>query len=1479
MIRNPSRPAAVAWLHLAALGVVLVVGRADGQAPAPPAQAEPPQQPADGAGVEGTVDLFVSDRTAGRRLRLAEERIGREDYATAVELLQGVLDAPEDVAAPEEGGTFRSVKRHALDLLGGLPADGRRVYELKYGVSAKSRLDAALGAADWPAVEEVSRRYFHSDAGREATYRLAIRAQDQGEPLQAALLFDRLAGTDAAGGYEPRLSLRAAAAWQAAGIPGAARAAVERSIARGGKAPVIGGRPAAGAGDPAGLLASLGRGSGAVPAADAWPFLGGDFARTAEAEPVALAGGPVWSHGINEATEWDDEREADRAAMLVGTLGAIEAEAGRTGDLTQPAFHPVTVGGVAVVRTLRNLRAVDLATGRFAWQTERPHDSFFDRATAPSGPQDYSDTGVLREEYVAQNAWRNVTAGSISTDGRYVYGVEGVGRANTSLSARAMMTFDEGGSDTFNSLFAYDAAQEGAVGWVESGAPTEEGQSGRFFLGPPLPLGGRLYCLVEENGEILLVVLDPAVPDGGERVVWSQTLVSAERGLGDDSLRRISGLSPTFGDGVLVCPTGAGAAVGIDLGGRHLLWGYQYPRNIRYPSMQRQNPLGNAIIEPVEPEDEARRWLDAVPRIAEGAVLLTPRDSDELHCLDVTGGRLRWKVPRGDLLFVAAVADGKAVVAGRRNVVALDLATGKPAWEVATGEPAGRGVQAGDFYHLPLATGEIATIRLSTGEAIVPSSGGGGVRLGNLIAAGGRLISQSTGSLVAFRRRDEFENELREALRAKEDPATLALRGEDRLHRGETEAGLADLRRAVAGADLPRARRLLAGVLLDGLKNDFAAYRRYAADLDRLTDDPRQRAEYLRRYGDGLGEAGESRAALEAYLRLLDEGVEGPRPELVAPGVIALSDRVLAARITELYEAAGSADRAAMDAALAARVKTLAAAQGEDGLLRFATLFRATPAADEALRLAAARFEAAKEGLRAERARMRLAERTDPAAAVSFDESEAAEIPAEVFGRPYRVEFVPDPVNAGQPGTEVSVGTNVRIVGGRPAEYADWLFEVDPSGQSLSARDPFGQVRWTAPLATGEEGAGPLRQPQARFSGHLMALVVGMRLQAIDLKSDPEGPRLLWTRDLFDRRSPVGGMLVINNTHWGDQFGRQNGPAGFAGAELVVFQIGLTVVAVDTMTGEPVWQRDGIPAGSEISGDRDFVVLQPAGGTAVVVLRAADGSEVAVRTTVERAPRVAWVGTRLVSWRDTPEGKRLECRDVARDEAVWSRDFSAGASLSPGGDSRITGAEEVPILDAAAGRLTVVRLADGEDVFEAEIDADAAIDKFLVTRAFGRYLLFTHRPGAPGRVRMEADWTRFSVDGLAYAIDPSGKRLWSAALRRQLLAAEQPSGLPVLVLTSRVSPGGERADRAVLLDVRTGEALIERSRDDGQPLYPYRTVGDPQDGTAVVSVYGAKFRLRPVDGELPPPRQDGPEALAAPAGGAAESATIPIKLP
>ena len=126
-----------------------------------------------------------------------------------------------------------------------------------------------------------------------------------------------------------------------------------------------------------------------------------------------------------------------------------------------------------------------------------------------------------------------------------------------------------------NQLVSLSLARQGAAQWIVGGENGEDEPklAGAFFLGPPLPLDGRLYALAEFNGEIRLVVLDGK----NGRLLWQQQLVHVDNR--HDSRRRhrrLAGASPSFDGGVLLCPTSAGALVAVDIATRSLLWGYPY---------------------------------------------------------------------------------------------------------------------------------------------------------------------------------------------------------------------------------------------------------------------------------------------------------------------------------------------------------------------------------------------------------------------------------------------------------------------------------------------------------------------------------------------------------------------------------------------------------------------------------------------------------------------------------------------------------------------------------------------------------------------------------------------------------------------------------------------------------------------------------------------------------------------------------------
>src|SRR5439155_19619689 len=85
-----------------------------------------------------------------------------------------------------------------------------------------------------------------------------------------------------------------------------------------------------------------------------------------------------------------------------------------------------------------------------------------------------------------------------------------------------------------------------------------------LFLGPPLPLCGKLYVLVEKNTELRLICLDPIRLDGHgyPEILWIQSLGMAKDRLVQDSQRRIQAAHLAYGDGILICPTNSGVVYG-----------------------------------------------------------------------------------------------------------------------------------------------------------------------------------------------------------------------------------------------------------------------------------------------------------------------------------------------------------------------------------------------------------------------------------------------------------------------------------------------------------------------------------------------------------------------------------------------------------------------------------------------------------------------------------------------------------------------------------------------------------------------------------------------------------------------------------------------------------------------------------------------------------------------------------------------------
>ncbi|HHK41611.1 MAG TPA: hypothetical protein ENJ50_04250, partial [Planctomycetaceae bacterium] len=455
-----------------------------------------------------------------------------------------------------------------------------------------------------------------------------------------------------------------------------------------------------------------------------------------------------------------------------------------------PISQPLVVGDVVLMRTPERVLGVDLRTGKRIWDYPWFQDSIEFQADQTSF-ESYGKSDAERDE-LTQRLWEDAPYGQLSSDGERVYLLDELEPAPTSAYPQnVFMPRGRGqASDErrHNQLVACQLAEEGKLKWIVGGATgVDEPQlAGAFFLGPPLPLMGDLFALAEIQGEIRLVVLDAAT---GKLKWFQQVAHVAELTIDVDRTRRLAGAVPSFDDGVLICPTAAGACVAIDLATRSFLWGYQYnsSRFVRRYGHVRQ-------------QSAADRWLDGTAVISDGCVVLTPIDSNQLHCLDLLTGQRKWPpLLREKLLFVGGVYDGVIFVVGENVCRGIRLADGKPAWEddlaLGTSRPSGRGFLSGAFYYLPTTDHKLLKIDIRTGEVVQESTTDR--PLGNLVAYRDQIISYDADQLGCYYQVEALRQLVEKRLKkSPDDHWALLHRAELLLHDGKQTEALADLRRA-----------------------------------------------------------------------------------------------------------------------------------------------------------------------------------------------------------------------------------------------------------------------------------------------------------------------------------------------------------------------------------------------------------------------------------------------------------------------------------------------------------------------------------------------------------------------------------------------------------------------------------------------------------------------------------------------------------
>ncbi|MDA7979921.1 MAG: PQQ-binding-like beta-propeller repeat protein [Pirellulales bacterium] len=894
---------------------------------------------------------FPEDRVTLRNLRFAQQMVSEGNFTDAVALLGSILERDEDFFfRPESGGDTRtSIKAEVRRLIGQLPPEGREAYRLRFGESAASRLRESIDANDMEALTHVASTFFHTEAGYDATYLLGQQRLDHGQPLAAALAFGQLLKLERKirDRYEPALSLRAAIAWSQAGMEAKALAALDRLRLEqpntmvdlaGQSTPLPASEEQLGAWLAA--IAPLPTQS-VIATADQWGMFRGDPSRNAQ----AAGGMPI----LNK--QWE-ARSADNVSGIESLLTELQKQNSQQAVPLLPASHPICVNSTYIFRSPLELVAVDAHTGKRLWMGARDKEiqKLLDTGqTSPTprvgGPV---DSGGFLKLALAQRMWSDLTFGTISSDGHNVYCVEELTVSSPHIyptRGRGRLWIGNPGAGPAgtakvgNRLRAYGLQNQGKLTREWPVGYDDDPLAGAFFLGPPLPLGDALYVLAElggkeTHGTLALVALDPqAKPD--ESVLWMQTLGAVEQSIALSPMRRIGGFSPSFAEGVLVCPTGSGAIIGFDLVSRSLLWGYSYDSK---PSgiAQFQDIFGNAQY----PGGGAslQSWVDNSVTIVAGKILCAPQDSDRLHCIDLMSGESAWgetRVQREGSRYVAGVVDDTVLLVGTRAVRSVSLEAGQVLWQHQLPDqrfPAGRGFFHDDKYHLPLAvndvagnvSGEIAVIDLRLRTLHVPEDqreNPARVALGNLICYDRAIFSQNA---IGARRYDRYEDLMRRVAQRLEsnpqDVPALLQQASLFLHDSRFEEALAKIRFAHEIGATDETRSALFAALLDGLADDFEEYRGDLGLMKELIASDEDKGRLFRTLGHQLELAGEYDAAFDAYLELSEIDARQVPLHSLSMEWLVRPDRWLRRRTAELYANAKPDQRNRMDQALDAHL-------------------------------------------------------------------------------------------------------------------------------------------------------------------------------------------------------------------------------------------------------------------------------------------------------------------------------------------------------------------------------------------------------------------------------------------------------------------------------------------------------------------------------------------------------------------------------
>lgn len=824
-----------------------------------------------------TVGVFPqANREVLKNLADARKLVTLERYAEAVRKIGEVLAIPEDCLVPDEkdGNLFRSLKTEAERLLEALPTRGRELYELEYGTTARQLLDEGIQKGDVSEIAAVSRQYFYTKAGEEAAFLVAMNHLDNQRPIPAAILFRKLyAHAAPRERFSPLLPILLAAAWEASGNGTEAEKLIQEAELE--KTPGWKQLQVRGVSAEKLRAVELVRmlqeqfpkvSAGGDTVLRNWELFRGNVQRNATVQADMPVLSPIWRVSVPDNPE---------ASAIVEVIRQYREEFELV-DIS--ATVPLVVGDTVLMRTLWNLTAVDLATGRRLWEV--PSKDYTEvlnvlgaslslpRASGESDQERLSRMVSL----VKWRLWSEGIYGNLSSNGTLVFCVEDTldNMVEGFAPQRTVRPMMGNATDTEvpvrpNRLAAYNIRSGKLIWHIGSTASRWSlPEPDTMFLGSPLPIGDELFVLGQQGGEVRLFALDAATG----KTKWKQSLCLVAPG--PQMLENVA-LSPSYANGILVCPTPNRTLVAVDIAAHAILWGNTYEKDDQAGknSPLAGIPLGGGRgtsrqLMMLQPESR----IDSSVLLAGDRVLYLPRDSQSLLCLNLSDGKEVWRKGVANFQYIASVTAQEVFLVRPNRFEKWALKDGTRMGEVALpdGEVSGFGFSNGKEYFLPMSGGSVMKIDLKTmGIVGVEKSPMGDVP-GSLVPAGEWVLSQRVDSLDAFVQRKALEAFVKERYaRDPNSPEAIVLEAMECWKNGDLPGAAALLRK---GGDYTK--KPLLAVLLEGIETDFAAFEGTREEIQELIRDPKEVLQLYPRLIIGMEKAGRYDEAMAECRKLFD---------------------------------------------------------------------------------------------------------------------------------------------------------------------------------------------------------------------------------------------------------------------------------------------------------------------------------------------------------------------------------------------------------------------------------------------------------------------------------------------------------------------------------------------------------------------------------------------------------------------------------